>query len=277
MKIGVLGLGMMGGLLARELAKLGHDVRAWNRSPREVPYFTADASEAARDAEVLFIVLTDAAAVQAALDPILAELRAGQLVIQSSTVSPASNIDFAAQVAKTGADFLEAPFAGSRLVEGKLQTTYYLSGEPAVVKRADAILEPISSARIFVGPFGRASALKLAMNLNMAGVAQALCESLALSRAAGVSDEVFFGALSRNSSHSKVADGKGPKLRAHDYTPQFSLKNMDKDLGLALETAQKLSLSLEQTARLKETYDRGMKAGWAGEDFIGLIRAVGKL
>jgi 3-hydroxyisobutyrate dehydrogenase-like beta-hydroxyacid dehydrogenase len=266
----------MGSRWAEQLLTLGHEVRSWNRTPRDFPNFTTSAGDAARDAEILFIVVSDPSAVAAVLDQILPVLRTGQIVIQSSTVAPGSNIQFATMVEKTGARFLEAPFAGSRIVNRKLQTVYYLGGEPAVIDSARPLLETISSALIPVGPLGRASALKLAMNLNMAGVAQALCESLALSRAAGVDDEVFFEALSRNSSHSKVADGKKAKLSVRDYSPQFSLKHMAKDVRLALETAETLSLTLDQTAKLKETYNRGLAAGWGSEDFIGLIRAVEK-
>jgi 3-hydroxyisobutyrate dehydrogenase-like beta-hydroxyacid dehydrogenase len=277
MKISVLGLGMMGSLWARQLGALGHEVRGWNRTPLEFPGFTASLSEAVREAEVIFIVVADPPAVQSILDGILPELRAGHLVIQSSTVAPRDDLSYAAQVAKTGAQFLEAPFAGSKVVNGKLQTTYYLGGDAAVVKKARPLLETISSALIHVGPVGSAASLKLAMNLNMAGVAQALCESLSLTRAAGIADDVFFEALSRNSSHSKVADGKKAKLIAHDYAPQFSLKHMAKDVRLALETAATFSLTLAQTTKLKETYDRALTAGWGSEDFIGLIRATDKV
>jgi 3-hydroxyisobutyrate dehydrogenase-like beta-hydroxyacid dehydrogenase len=114
------------------------------------------------------------------------------------------------------------------------------------------------------------------MNLNIAGVAQSLCESLMLSRAAGIPDDVYFKALERNASRSGVSDLKGPKLRQRDYSPQFSLKHMAKDLRLAMETAAELSVSLEQTGNLKKIYDQGMTAGWAEDDFIGLMRLLDK-
>jgi 3-hydroxyisobutyrate dehydrogenase-like beta-hydroxyacid dehydrogenase len=114
------------------------------------------------------------------------------------------------------------------------------------------------------------------MNVNIAGVAQALCESLALARAAGISDNTYFAALARNASRSGLSDLKEPALRQRDYSPQFSLKHMAKDLRLALETAAESSLALGQTQRLKETYDRGAAAGWKDDDFIGLMRAIEK-
>ena len=89
-----------------------------------------------------------------------------------------------------------------------------------------------------------------------------------------MSEDVYFQALARNVAHSPLADLKEPKLRQADYSPQFSLKHMGKDLRLALETAAEHSLSLGQTEHLKAAYDRGIAAGWKEDDFIGLIRLL---
>jgi len=75
-------------------------------------------------------------------------------------------------------------------------------------------------------------------------------------------------------AHSGLADLKEVKLRQRDYSPQFSLKNMAKDLRLAMETVAELSLPLEQTGHLKSVYDQGVAAGWANDDFIGLMRLM---
>ncbi len=114
------------------------------------------------------------------------------------------------------------------------------------------------------------------MNANIAGVAQILCESLTLCRRAGISDDIYFNALARNASHSGLADLKEPKLRQRDYSPQFSLKHLTKDLRLALETAGDLSLPLEVTTLLKNACEKGIAAGWADDDFIGLMRFLDK-
>ncbi len=276
MKISVLGLGIIGSAWAKNLISDGHAVRCWNRTPKDFPNFHASIQEAVEGAEVIFIIVADPSAVQSVLDKINPRLSAGVLVIQSSTISAKWTRLFAEQVQRTGALFLEAPFTGSKIAAEQRQTVYYLGGEPGVVEKARPILEPISSAVIHIGPLGSASSLKLAMNLNIAGVAQILCESLTLCRAAGIPDEVYFNALARNASRSGVSDLKEPKLRQRDYSPQFSLKNMEKDLRLALETAADFSLSLEQTEHLKKIYDQGMSAGWADDDFIGLMRLLDK-
>lgn len=274
MKIAVLGLGIIGSAWANHLIADGHELRCWNRTPKDFPHFQADIRQAVDGAQAVLVVVADPPAVAAVLDQIESKLVPGQLVIQSSTISAKWTLQFAEQVRKTGALFLEAPFTGSKLAAERRQTIFYLGGEPNLVEQARPILQNLSSAILHIGPLGSASSLKLAMNLNIAGVAQSLCESLALCRAAGISDEVYFGALSKNASHSGVADLKEPKLRQQDYAPQFSVKHMAKDLRLALETAAELSLPLEQTLHLKQAYDRAIARGWKDEDFIGLMRLV---
>jgi 3-hydroxyisobutyrate dehydrogenase-like beta-hydroxyacid dehydrogenase len=276
MNVAVLGLGIIGSIWAKNLIADGHNLRCWNRTPKDFPNFHSSIQVAVNGAEVIFIVVADPRAVQSVLDQILPKLAPGVLVIQSSTISAHWTRIFAEQVHRAGALFLEAPFTGSKIAAEKRQTVYYLGGDPDVVERARPILEPISSAIIHIGPLGSASSLKLAMNLNVAGVAQSLCESLAMCRASGIPDDVYFKALRLNVSHSGLADLKESKLRDHDYSPQFSLKHMAKDLRLAMETAADLSLSLEQTGHLKDLYDRGMAAGWSEEDFIGLMRLIDK-
>jgi len=276
MKISVLGLGIIGSAWAKNLIADGHAVRCWNRTPKDFPNFYASIQEAVDGAEVIFIVVADPPAVQSILDQIQPKLGPGVLVVQSSTISAHWTRLFAEQVQRAGALFLEAPFTGSKIAAEQRQTVYYLGGEPELVEMARPVLEPLSSAILHIGPLGSASSLKLALNLNIAGVAHSLCESLTLSRAAGIPDDVYFKALARNVSRSGLSDLKEPKLRKHDYSPQFSLKHMTKDLGLALETAAELSVSIEQTGHLKKIYDRGMAAGWSEDDFIGLMRFFDK-
>jgi 3-hydroxyisobutyrate dehydrogenase-like beta-hydroxyacid dehydrogenase len=276
MKISVLGLGIIGSAWAKNLSADGYAVRCWNRTPKEFPNFHASIQDAVEGAEAIFIVVADPPAVQSILDQIQPRLGPGVLVIQSSTISAKWTLLFAEQVQRTGALFLEAPFTGSKPAAEQRQTVYYLGGEPEVVEKARPILEPIASTILHIGPLGSASTLKLAMNLNIAGVAQSLCESLTMCRAAGIPDNVYFSALTRNASRSGVSDLKEPKLRQRDYTAQFSLKHMAKDLRLALESAADLSVSLEQTGHLKKIYEQGMDAGWADDDFIGLMRLLDK-
>lgn len=276
MNIAVLGMGIIGSTWAKNLIADGHTVRCWNRTPKNLPNFTSSIQDAVNQAEVIFIVVYDPPAVQSVLNQILYKLGPGQLVIQSSTISAKWTRQFAGEVQKTGAWFLEAPFTGSKIAAEKRQTVYYLGGDTEIVEKARPILQPISSTILHIGPLGSASTLKLAMNLNIAGIAQTLCESLMLCRKAGIPDDIYFSALAPNVARSGVSDLKEPKLRHHDYSAQFSLKNMAKDIHLALETAADLSQPLMQTGHLQNIYKQGIAAGWSDDDFIGLLRLLEK-
>jgi 3-hydroxyisobutyrate dehydrogenase-like beta-hydroxyacid dehydrogenase len=276
MNIAVLGLGIIGSAWAQNLIADGHLVRCWNRTPKDLPNFHPSIRDAVDKANAIFVVVSDPPSVQSVLDQIAPVLGPGQIVVQSSTISARWTLKFAAMVQQTGASFLEAPFTGSKLAAEQRQTVYYLGGDAELIERMRPVLEPISSAILHIGALGSASSLKLALNLHIAGLGQILCESLTLCRASGIPDEIYFEALARNVAHSGLADLKQPKLRERDYSAQFALKHMDKDLRLALETAADLSLPLEQTKQLKTIYDQGMDVGWKDDDFIGLIRLLEK-
>lgn len=273
MNVGVFGLGIIGSVWAGNLHRDGVPVFGWNRTPKpELPFYTPDAREVAEQADLLLIVVADPAAVQMVLDRILPVLRPGKIVVQSSTISPQATKHFAALVAAKGATFLEAPFTGSKPAAEQRQTVFYTGGETDVLEHARPILARLSRAIEYIGPLGSASALKLAMNMNIALVAEALCESLAYARAAGISDERFFSALKLNVGHSGLATLKEPKLRARDYAPQFSVKHMGKDIRLALESAGDTPLPL--THAVIKLYATALERGWGDDDFISLARLL---
>jgi 3-hydroxyisobutyrate dehydrogenase-like beta-hydroxyacid dehydrogenase len=271
--VAILGLGIIGAEWAKNLAADGVPLRTWNRTPKpEAPGFTAEAADAARDAGLIIIVVSDPAAVTAVLDHIIPVLAPGQIVAQASTVSAAWNLTYAARVEATGAHFLEIPFTGSKPAAIDRKTVFYVGGDADLAVRAEPVLSRISQARIHIGPLGSAAALKLAMNMNIAMVSEALAESLRFARAAGISDAVYFDALKLNAARSPMSDLKEPKLRAGDYAPQFSLKHMHKDLGLALDGLE--GLNLPQIRALKARYDEGMAQGLGDEDFSVLMKLL---
>ncbi len=272
MKTAILGLGIIGRAWAENLRKDGMPPAVWNRTPKDFPGFEADAARAVSGADLIMVVVADPPAVQEVLQRIAPSLRAGQVLVQCSTISAAWTRRFASQVERTGALFLEAPFTGSKPAAEVRKTVFYLGGDIGAMEKARPVLSRLSQAMMHIGPLGSASSLKLAMNANIAMVMEALSESLRFARAEGIPDDVFFQALQVNVSRSGVSDLKEAKLKAGDYAPQFSLKHMDKDLRLALESAG--ALALPQLQRLKERYDEGMKRGFGDEDFSVLARLL---
>jgi 3-hydroxyisobutyrate dehydrogenase-like beta-hydroxyacid dehydrogenase len=272
-RITVIGLGIIGSAWAKNLHADGLAVRGWNRSPKELPFYEPNLIKAVTDAEMIIIVVADPPAVEGILDQIAPHLKRGQLVAQSSTISAHWTKLFAQRVQATGAEFLEAPFTGSKPAAEARKTVFYLGGTPEIIAKAKPVLQRLSAHILHVGGIGSASSLKLAMNLNLALLAEALGESLALTRAEGIPDDVYFDALHLNVGRSGLSDLKEPKLRSGDYSAQFSLKHMNKDLRLALETAD--GLTLPTALALKAFYDKGLDAGLGEDDFLGIVRLLG--
>ncbi len=273
-RVTLVGLGIIGSIWAQNLATDGLTVRGWNRSRKDFSFYEPDLVTAVKDAEMIIIVVADPTAVTSVLDVITPHLKSSQIVVQSSTISAAWTKKFAEQVESTGAKFLEAPFTGSKPAAEARKTVFYLGGSETLIEQARPVLERISTQILHVGSIGTASSLKLAMNLNLALMGEALSESLTLARAEGISDKNFFAALHMNAGRSGISDLKEPKLCEKDYTPQFSLKHMDKDLRLALETAGDLELPASKA--LKLFYSSGMRDGLGDDDFIGMIRLIAK-
>ena len=274
MRVSVFGLGIIGSAWAENLVADGIDVRCWNRTPKPLPGFYALAEDAVEGSQFVIIVVSDPAAVQSVIDQIIPKLMRGQVVIQCSTISAKWSRLFAQQIAQTGAEYLEAPFTGSKPAALERKTVFYVGGETSILESTRPLLERLSSSILHVGPVGSAASLKLAMNINVAGVAQILCESISFARAEGISDETYFSALKLNASRSGISELKEPKLRKSDFTPQFSIKHMAKDLGLALETGSEDGIRLNCTNHLLTLYKNALSAGWGDDDFISLVRLI---
>ncbi len=282
MKISVLGLGIIGQAWARNLQADGLDIVTWNRTPKDFPGYTSDLENAIAGADLIIIVVADPPAVAAILDKVTPKLMPSQTIIQCSTISAMWTQKFARQVEATGAKFLEAPFTGSKPAAEARKTVFYIGGDAALLTKAQPTLQRLSQTILHIGPLGSASSLKLAMNMNIALVMQALSESLMYARREGISDEIFFQALGVNVSRSGLSDLKETKLKTGDFTPQFSLKHMHKDLNLVLESIKGEStksdspnkFSLPQLQALKAIYDQGVEAGLGDEDFSVLIQLL---
>ncbi len=268
--IGVIGLGIIGRIWAGHYHAAGVLRGTWNRTAQpEAPAWTDAPEVVVGAADVVQIVVADPAAVESVLNRILPALGPGKIVVQSSTIDPASSTKFAGLVAATGARYLEAPFTGSKPAAEQRQTVFYLGGEAALIAELEPLLGLVSVTRLHIGTGEQAATLKLAMNLNIAAQMEALCEALTLARRAGVTDDVFFGALGKNVSHSGVTKLKEPKLRAGDYAPQFSVKHMLKDLRLASRINGCEDFPVLDTVR--DRLAQADRAGHADEDFSVLM------
>ena len=273
-KVSVIGLGIIGSIWARRYASKDILVASWNRSPKlELDLMQTDLASCAKAAKFLHICVYDADSVRSVLNQLLPHLQEGHVIIQSSTIDGTSAMEFSALVATAGARYLEAPFTGSKPAAEQGKTVFFLGGEADLVSDAEPILEKIATKRFHIGTPKQATAMKLAMNLQIAGISQALCEALTLARGAGIDDDRFFEVMKDNVAWSGLAELKEPKLRSSDYSPQFSIKNLHKDMRLARITSNGKFPQLECLIECLATAEA---AGYGNEDFISLIRMLQK-
>ena len=271
--IGVLGLGIIGGVWARHYHAAGVLAGAWNRTALpDFPKWTATPLAVAQASDIVQIVVADPPAVRTLLAQILPALGPGKVVVQSSTIDPKSSDEFYTAVTATGARYLEAPFTGSKPAAEQKQVVYYVGGDAATVADMDGMLGLVSLVRLHIGDHRQATVLKLAMNLNIAAQMEALSEAITLARRAGISDDVFFGALARNASQSGLTKLKEPKLRAGDFSPQFSVKHMLKDMRLASGIDGTAGFPVLDAMR--ERLAAADAAGLADQDFSVLVKLL---
>jgi 3-hydroxyisobutyrate dehydrogenase-like beta-hydroxyacid dehydrogenase len=273
--IGVLGLGIIGGVWAKHYAAAGILAGAWNRSPKpDFPHWQNSPAAVAKSADVIQIVVADPPAVKSILDAIALELNASKIVIQSSTIDPQSSDEFRNLVLKRGARYLEAPFTGSKPAAEQKQSVYYLGGDADLIAEVEPILSLVSATRFRIGTHLQATALKLAMNLNIAAQIQGLVEALTIARNANISDDLFFDVLSKNVGYSGVTKLKQPKLQQNDFSPQFSVKHLLKDVRLASRMNGCQDFPVLDTMR--DQLAAAERAGMGDEDFSAIVKLLKK-
>jgi 3-hydroxyisobutyrate dehydrogenase len=274
MKTAVLGMGIMGQAIANNLEEEGLLVSTWNRTTNDdAPRFVASAQDAISEAKIIMIIVSDGNAVSNVIDLIKPVLKKDHIVVQCATVKPEENITFQKIIETSGASFVEALIGGSKVAAVERKIPLYLGGTTENINRLEPVLAKISGKRIHVGKVGTASAAKLAMNLNLAMQLEALCESYAYAISNGLSDDQYFDVLRNNTGWNYLCEYKEPKLRNRDYEPQFSVKNMLKDIRLALATDH-TDKGLSLLKKTEAIYDAGVESNLGEEDMISLYKMI---
>ncbi|MEM0964525.1 MAG: NAD(P)-dependent oxidoreductase [Verrucomicrobiota bacterium] len=271
-KVSVLGLGIIGSVWTKHYDDAGVLAASWNRSPKpESPLWEKDPADAAAKGDVIHLCVFDPPSVRETLERINPTLGPEKTVVQSTTIDPESAEKFASMVSETGASYVEAPFTGSKPAAEAKKTVFFLGGGPTVVSRVDPTLALLSrKCFVFESP-RQAATIKLAMNHQISAITEALCEGISWARSAGLSDDQFFDVLRENVAWSGVAGLKEDKIKNMDFSPQFSLRNMQKDLRLAEECSP---FHLPSLSLVKERLTEALEAGMGDDDFVSLLRLL---
>jgi 2-hydroxy-3-oxopropionate reductase len=252
--VGLIGLGLMGKPMGRNLLKAGFPLVIWNRTKeraedlvREGAKFAANPRDVALQADVLITIVSDPPAVEQILwdqNGALEGLRRGSLYIDSSTVSPELARRAAAACAERGVDYLDAPVTGGTWGAEKGELVFMVGGTAEVFERAKPVLEAVGKRFFLLGPSGAGQTVKLAMNMILALQVEALAEALALVTKAGVPGERLVEVLQSSMARAAVLDVKAPLILKNDFPPSFPLRLMHKDMRLALELARRQGVPL---------------------------------
>lgn len=270
--VGVIGLGIIGSRVAASLRRSGHPVSVWSRSPRPEPSFLSSAREVAESADFLQIFVSDGPALLEVIASMGNSLGESHVVMNHATVSPAETLEAARLVAECGAAFLDAPFTGSRDAAGEGQIVYYVGGDESVLERACPVLEASAKAILHMGPVGAATYVKVATNMISASQVEVLAEALALLHRGGVPLERLREALEYNVANSGVIAAKLPLMLSGDFETRFSVRNMLKDLQIALHSVEGKGIDLPSTSATAGALLGAVQAGWAQDDFASLAR-----
>ena len=286
-EVGFVGLGVMGGGVAKRLLDAGHEVTGWNRTPQKAEWLVdaglrlADSPrDLAAASDVTFTMVTNTAAVRAVTqgpDGILAGLRPGSVYVDMSTASPENSRALAAQVAELGAHMLDAPVSGSvsTLEEGKL--TIMVGGETDVFDRVKPILEAIGPKVFHVGPNGAAVTMKIATNLSLAVQMLAFSEGILLAEKSGIPRETAVEVLLASVIASPMIAYRGPFVLEQPDEAWFDVNMMQKDMNLALELGRQLDVPLPTTAVTNELLTAARAIGLAEQDFAAIFDVLAQM
>ena len=271
-RVGVLGLGIIGSRVAGHLRAAGFSVPVWNRTPKAEPNFLGTPAEVAQASDILQIFVADPQAVFDVLDAIGDSLTPRHTVVCSATIGRPAVLEAAQRVAAYGARFLDAPFTGTKGAAEKAQLVYYIGGDEETFQIAKPVLEVTSKAIVKIGDIGQAALVKVVTNVLAAATVEALAETVAIVKAAGIDPAIMTAALEHHGIRSGMIDLKLPKMLSGDYEPHFSLKHMLKDVQFGLDMGVELQLDLPVTEATAQTMRVGMAQGEADLDFSCVMK-----
>ncbi len=288
MKIGFIGLGIMGTPMALHLVDAGHQLYVNTRSkvPEAIAASTAQAcahpAEVAGHADVIFTMVPDTPDVEAVLfgeSGVAAGLKASasgvrKTVVDMSSISPMATKKFAARIAELGADYVDAPVSGGEVGAKAGTLTIMCGGEPEVFERVRPLLEKMGKNITLVGGVGDGQTTKVANQIIVALNIAAVGEALLFASRAGADPAKVRQALMGGFAASRILEVHGERMIKRTFNPGFRIKLHQKDLGLALQGARELGVSLPQTANAAQLMQACAAHGMGDLDHSALVRAL---
>jgi len=287
MKIGFIGLGIMGKPMAKNLLKAGYSLVVNDINPAPVKELVAAGAEAASSAkevaqktEVLITMLPNSPHVKAAVmgpNGVLEGARPGMIIVDMSSIAPLAAKEVAAKAAEKGVEMLDAPVSGGepKAIDGTL--SIMVGGKKEIFEKCQGFLDKMGTSVVLCGDIGAGNMTKLANQIIVALNIAAMSEALVLGAKAGVDPETIFKAIRGGLAGSTVLEAKVPMVLSGNFKPGFRIELHIKDLANALDTAHELGVPLLLTSQVMEIMQALKVDGKAGNDHAGVVQFYEKL
>src|SRR5438270_9188578 len=282
MRVAFLGLGIMGRAMAANLVKAGHEVSVWNRTAGKEPEgarLAASPADAAQGAEIVWLCVSDTAAVEQVLfgaNGVEQSLTEGMVIADSSTISPTATRKFAERVAKKGVQYVDSPVTGSKVGAEAGTLLFIVGGDEQAIEKLKPLYAAMGKKIFRMGETGKGQAAKLVMNLQIALIYEGFAEALTLAAKLGLDAENLVQLINASMVKSGVIEYKAPFVLRRDFSPNFPLRLMRKDIRLALEAAKEARVKLPGLETVEEIYEMAIEDGHAELDYAATLLLLEK-
>ena len=266
----------MGAPMARNIVAAGMDVRVWNRTSERAEGIAEVAdtpADAVRDADVMLTMLSDGDAVEEVAGEALDALPDGAVWLQMSTVGIAANERLAKLAEDRGVAFVDAPVSGTKKPAEDGELVVVASGPSEARERVKPIFGAVGSKVVELGEAGEAQRFKLVLNAWLAGLVDALAETVAFAESIDVDPKQFLSAIDGAAVGAPYAQVKGKMMAERSFPTSFSLELMRKDAGLVLEAAERHDFEAPLMETVARVFDRAIEAGHGDEDMAAAFYA----
>jgi len=283
-KLGFLGLGIMGGPMAQQLMQAGHEVALWSHTAGKAEQLAANGAtacktpaEVAKRSEVVFLCVGNTAMSREVIlgkDGLAEGAAKGLVIVDCSTISPSASRRIGAELAERGIEFMDAPCTGSKAGAETGTLTFMIGGDPKLFERVRPYLEAMGKLLFYCGDLGMGLQVKLSQNMIQGNLLQAFNESMVLATKGGVDPNLMLDVINNTAAKSALVAAKAPFIFARDFSTRFSVKWLEKDMELMLESAAELNVPAPLTAISRQLLRAAIAKGFGEDDICGSIRVL---
>ena len=284
-KLGFLGLGIMGYPMARNLLRAGHEVALWSHTAAkakelaeaEKGIYCDTPKQVGEFAECSFLIVGDTDMSEQVIlgaSGLAQGARPGSVIVDAATVSPSRSRRIGEAIGQRGLQLLDAPCTGSRPGAEAGTLTFMIGGAPEVFERVRPYFEPMGKRLYYCGGPGMGLQAKLSQNLLLSNIMIAFNEAIVLSTKGGIDPQLMLEILTNSAAKCGLVDFKAPYILSRDFSTNFSVKWMHKDIGLVMESARELGVPLPLTGITQQMFRAAMATGHAEDDICYTINVL---